>query len=141
MRCLRLILADFNFSMPVGRISYYHLGPMSFREYLLARDPELSRYFENLTLDKVVPVSFHERFLRYQREYMFIGGMPEAVKTYIETESVSKVQDIHRSILYTYIDNFAKYAKKSELVRLQKIFRSIPLVQGEKIKYSTTVQL
>ena len=63
---------------------------------------------------------------------------PAAYKLYgtFETESVSKVQDIHRSILYTYIDDFAKYAKKSELVRLQKIFRSIPLVQGEKIKYS-----
>ena len=133
---LEFTLADHNFSMPVGRISYYHLGPMSFREYLLARDPELFRYFEKLTLKKIVPLSFHQRFLRYQREYMFVGGMPEAVKTYIETQSADEVQDIHRSILDTYIDDFAKYAKKSELVRLQKIFRSIPLVQGEKIKYS-----
>lgn len=133
---MEFALADHNFSMPVGRISYYHLGPMSFREYLLARDPELFDYYESLTLDKTIPLSFHEKLLRYQREYMFVGGMPEAVRAYTETESVSEVQDVHRSILDTYIDDFAKYAKKSELVRLQKIFRFIPLVEGQKVKYS-----
>lgn len=133
---LDFTLADHNFSMPVGRISYFYLEPMSFREYLLARDPDAFLYFEELTPFKNIPQSIHNKLLRYQREYMFAGGMPEAVQTYIETESAMEVQNVHRSVLDTYIDDFAKYAKRSELVRLQNIFRSIPLVQGKKIKYS-----
>lgn len=62
--------------------------------------------------------------------------MPEAVKTFLSTESFNETQNIHRDILDTYIDDFSKYAKKEQLSRIQKVFNMIPQIQGNKVKYS-----
>jgi predicted AAA+ superfamily ATPase len=122
--------------MPVGRITYFHLGPMSFAEYLNALDPELYGFYSKIDLKTSIADSRHKKLLEKQREYMFTGGMPESVSTWRETGSPSEVQDIQRGILDTYIDDFAKYARKGELIRLQKLFRAIPQLAGKKIKYS-----
>ena len=133
---LEFTLADHRFSMPVGRIEYYHLGPLSFKEYLLARDKELHDYIGNIQIDHTIPQSQHRKLLERQREYLFVGGMPEAVHIFIKTGSFEEVSNIQRDILGTYLDDFSKYAKKTELVRLQKVFRQIPFQIGRKIKYT-----
>lgn len=133
---LEFTLADHNFSMPVGRIRYYHLGPLSFLEYLKALDEELYEYLESFTPDQTMPDSRHKALLDIQRKFLFTGGMPEAAALWLETGSFEEVRDIQRGIIDTYIDDFAKYAKKEELARLQKVFRSIPGLIGKKVKYS-----
>jgi len=70
-----------------------------------------------------------------QREYLFVGGMPEAVSVYQESRDPSKISWVHRSILDTYQDEFAKYAKKHELLRLQNVFGALPSQIGKKIIY------
>jgi len=95
---LDFTLADHNFSIPVGRISYFYLEPMSFREYLLARDTDTFRYFEQLTPFKNIPQSIHSKLLKYQREYIFTGGIPEAVLTYIDSKSADEVQNTLTSV-------------------------------------------
>ena len=133
---LEFTLADHTFTMPVGRIIYYHLCPMSFAEYLKIRDPELHDFYNRYRWEKAMPQSRHEKLLLRQREYLFVGGMPEAVKVYTESESFEAVREVHRSIADTYIDDFGKYARKNELIRLQKVFQSIPLNLCKKIIYS-----
>ena len=133
---LEFTLLDHNFSMPVGRIEYYHLGPMTFREFLLALDPNLEKYITSFSLDKDIPDMAHKQLLKRQREYIFTGGMPEAVLTYKETQSITDVSEVHRSIVETYQDDFSKYAKHRELVLMQQIFRQIPRNVGKKVKYS-----
>ena len=133
---LEFTLADHSFSMPVGRIAYYHLGPMSFKEYLLARDEELYGHLDNTRLDAPLPQTAHRRLLEKQREFLFVGGMPEAVNLFCETGSFEQVADALRDILGTYLDDFSKYAGKHELLRLQKVFRQIPAQIGKKVKYS-----
>ena len=138
---LEFTLADHSFSMPVGRIVYYHLGPMSFAEFLRVRDSEYFDYYETWRKDDVLAVSRHEKLLQYQREYLFCGGMPEAVLSFCESgQNPEDVNEIHRSIIDTYTDDFSKYARKKELVLLQKIFRSLPLHAGRKLKYSSLAE-
>lgn len=133
---LEFILADHNFSMPVGRIEYYHLGPMTFKEYVFAVDKKLYSFFSGINLKENIPESVHLELLNRQREYLFIGGMPEAVAEYNESQSMLEVNNIQSSIINTYLDDFSKYAKQKDLVLLQKIFRTIPRILGKKIKYS-----
>ncbi len=133
---LDFALADHSFSMPVGRITYLHIHPLSLEEYLQARDPDLYRFYREYLWGAPLPQSYHQRLLRRQREYLFVGGMPEAVQVFIESESFSSVQEVHRSILDTYADDFSKYARQAELARLQKIFRTIPLLQGKKVIFA-----
>lgn len=133
---LEFTLADHNFSMPVGRITYYHLGPLSFLEYLRACDEDLYTYLESYTPDQEIPDSRHGKLLEAQRTFLFTGGMPEAVALWQEKGSFEGVRDIQREIVDTYMDDFAKYAKKEELARLQMVFRSLPGLAGKKVKYS-----
>lgn len=133
---LEFTLADHSFSMPVGRITYYHMGPMSFEEFLLAKDNELFDWYGKTDFTGPLPDTRHGRLLAMQREYMFTGGMPESVLSWIDTSSPEFVQDVQRDILNTYIDDFSKYANRGDLARLQKIFRRIPQLAGKKIKYS-----
>lgn len=135
---LEFSLAKHNFSMPVGRIEYLHLGPMTFLEFLMAlNEPYLVTLLQNFKLNENWPQTAHQKLLDYHRLYLFIGGMPESILTYSQTQSLTQVQNVHRSIIQTYQDDFAKYGKNSrQLSLLHQIFLTLPKFIGTKIKYS-----
>jgi predicted AAA+ superfamily ATPase len=133
---LEFALADLHFSMPVGRIEYYHLGPMTFKEFLTAVEPGLVPYLSNFHIQQTVPVTVHQKLNKRQREYLIVGGMPEAVLAFVENNNLTEVTTVHRSISETYQDDFSKYAKKKDLALMQKVFRQIPRIIGQKVKYS-----
>lgn len=133
---LEFTLSDHTFSMPVGRIEYMHLGPMTFSEFIAAVEPSLTRYIEKFSIRSPLPVTAHEKLKKRQRDYVLIGGMPEAVQVWCQTGFIKDVADIHRSITETYQDDFSKYARSVQLALLQRIFRTIPRIVGKKIKYS-----
>ena len=133
---MEFTLADHNFSMPVGRIEYLHLGPMTFNEFLEAVDPIANESLETMSLHRPLPAKSHERLLRRQREFMLIGGLPEAVDVFRETESFDEVVSVQNSVCQTYMDDFAKYAKHKDLANLQTLFRTIPRIIGQKLKYT-----
>lgn len=133
---LEFVLSKHNFSMPVGRIEYLHLGPMTFEEFLLEKDKKLLDYIYNFDLTTPIPQTVHKRLLEKQREYLFIGGMPEAVLRYIQTNQLSEVISVHQSIIETYKDDFSKYVRQNQLIRLHRVFNYVPLQVGRKVKYS-----
>jgi len=133
---LEFTLADHHFSMPVGRIEYYHLGPMTFKEFLAAIEPALTAYLSDFHLNKDMPKAAHLKLAERQREFLFVGGMPEAVYIYKEDGSFVEVSTVHRSIAETYQDDFSKYSKKKDLVLMQKVFQQLPKTLGHKLKYS-----
>lgn len=133
---LEFTLADHSFPMPVGRIEYYHLGPVTFKEFLQAAAPHLADLLSTYTIDDSIPAQAHRKLIAKQREYLFTGGMPEAVHVYMETGAMTDVSAIHRSIVETYQDDFSKYARQKELALMQRIFRMIPTQIGQKVKYS-----
>lgn len=133
---LEFTLADHSFSMPVGRIQYYHLYPISFTEYVTALEPDLTRYLKELSPAAPPPAIAHQKLSQLQREFFFVGGMPEAVSDYRQNRSLASVNEIHRSIIGTYQDDFAKYARGDDLLLLQKALTFIPGSLGKKVKFS-----
>ena len=133
---LEFALADLHFSMPVGRIEYHHLGPMTFGEFLAAVEPGLTSYCSDFHIHQPIPMTAHRKLITRQREYLFVGGMPEAVQIFADTGALSEVTAVHRSIAETYQDDFSKYAKQKDLALMQKVFRQIPRIIGQKVKYS-----
>ena len=132
---LEFTLAKHSFSMPVGRVEYHHLPPVRFSEFLDTLEPDLNLWRESAARLTPIPETAHQRLLSRLREYLFVGGMPEAVLEFSESGSLSDVQDVQRSIVETYQDDFAKYAQQGDLIRLQRVFNQIPRNIGRKIKY------
>ena len=132
---LEFTLADHSFSMPVGRIEYLHVGPMSFAEFLRAADPGSIERLESFDLDAPPAEAAHRLLQRRFREYLLVGGLPEAVQAHCESGSPLEVAAVHRSIADTYRDDFAKYARGSRLTRLQRLFDGIPRSVGRKVTY------
>lgn len=139
---LEFILNDHEYSMPVGRIDFLHMGPMNFKEFLQAKK---EKYF----IEKLSKINFkqlpdisedlHKKGLELVREYLFVGGMPEAVATFVEN-GMDSVSQIHAQIVQTYQTDFVKYARKSHLDKIQKVFRYSFLNPCRKIKYSNISQ-
>jgi uncharacterized protein len=135
---LEFVMEDHSFSMPVGRIEYLFIGPMTFEEYLHANEgDQLVRFFDNYTLRETVPDSIHNKALEHLKTYFLIGGMPEVVKTYIESGSLFEADKIKYSILNTFRDDFNKYKNRQELSNLQEVFDRLGVVVGKKIIYKS----
>ena len=133
---LDFVLADHDFSMPVGRIEYLHLGPMTFEEFLLATGNQIKlEHLHNFSFGKKWLKPMHDLFMEDFRKFCIIGGMPAAVSTYVETGSYLNVERMQEVILTAYKDDFNKYGKHINPVFMQKSFSRIPLFVGQKFKY------
>lgn len=134
---LEFVLAEHSFSMPVGRIEYLHLEPLSFEEFLLAKDEKTSfDYIQKIDFSKKVPITLHEQFMRHFREYLFVGGLPAAVLNWISKRNWENIHRIHQNLLTTYRDDFAKYHGRLDIARLDETIQSIPKMLSEKFIYS-----
>lgn len=134
---LEFALADHSFSMPVGRVQYLHMGPMTFSEFLLALgENRLYDFINSYKLNQQIGEVVHQRLLEMLRSYYFIGGMPEAVAVFAESRSYKAVNEIHSSIIETYRDDFPKYAGSRNLNRMLNVFNFAARNVGVKIKYS-----
>lgn len=134
---LEFVLADHAFPMPVGRIEYLFMEPMGFEEFLEALDEKaLLGLLRAHSLADEFPGTAHARLLRRLRDYMLVGGMPEAVGVFAETGSIAAAGSVHASILETYRDDFAKYGTRSEIAQLRRVYGFVPGAVGDKFKYS-----
>lgn len=133
---LEFLLEKHNFSMPVGRINYFHLEPMSFEEFLLAKEEiPLLKYLEDYQWAFEIPQAIHDKLLGQFKEYLIVGGMPAAVQSWITGGSLTKVNQIHHDLLATYRDDFAKYRGKLEFDRLEEVLNAVPGMLGSKFIY------
>jgi predicted AAA+ superfamily ATPase len=134
---LEFVLEEHTFSMPVGRISYMYMEPLSFEEFLVANNQEkLLQYLETFQWGDEVPAPLHKKLISLFQEYVIIGGMPAAVSSWIKNRSLSMVSEIHRNLITTYRDDFSKYQKRIDKERLDEVLLSIPKFLGEKFVYS-----
>jgi predicted AAA+ superfamily ATPase len=133
---LEFILEEHTFSMPVGRIEYLHLGPMTFEEFLAANGKTmLVDFIQNYSVSEHLPDSVHSDLVSLFKTYLIIGGMPEAVLTFSETNSFYESEIVKESILGTYVDDFNKYSSRVNHMRILNVFKKLPLMVGEKFKY------
>jgi predicted AAA+ superfamily ATPase len=134
---LEFLLADHAFSMPVGRITYAHLEPLSFEEFLWAQEKEgLYAYLTNYTLETEIPSALHDQLIRLFKEYLLVGGLPAAVLTWRTKHSLQDVSRIHHDLLTTYRDDFAKYKTRIATEKLEEVLSAIPKMLGQKFVYS-----
>ena len=134
---LDFALADHTFSMPVGRITYLHLEPMSFTEFLRGLgDDELAALIDDIDPRRGIAEPLHVRLLERFREYVLVGGMPEAVDTYRQDRSLLDCARVHQDLLATFRDDFAKYASAVHRDRLIKVLDAVPRMIGQKFVYS-----
>ena len=138
---LDFALAEHQFSMPVGRISYLHLEPMGFTEFCHACGEELlARWLtEDLTLEVItrgIPPELHTKALTLFRSWVLVGGMPAAVEAFARERSFLPVADLHRELLATIRDDFAKYANRVHHQRLRAVLDSVPAQLGQKFTYA-----
>lgn len=134
---LEFVLSAHQFSMPVGRVQYLHMGPMTFSEFLRALGEDklyhvVTEYQPGDEIGEVV----HQRLLQLLRSYYFVGGMPEAVAAFAETRSYQPVSEVHNSIIETYREDFPKYGKNRDHNRMLDVFNFTARNVGVKVKYS-----
>lgn len=134
---LEFTLENHVFSMPVGRISYMHLEPLSFEEFLLARGKSfLHEYLGKFGYPAEMPLAIHDQLLSLFRGYVLVGGMPAAVSSWVEEQSLPNVNQIHHDLLATYRDDFSKYNDRIPLERLDEVLMFVPRRLGQKFMYS-----
>ena len=139
---IEFMLSDHTFSMPVGRIEYLNLGPMTFTEFLMTVGQDrLAREIETFewpsSEDPTGPHPLiHRHLLEFLRLYQFVGGMPEAVRVYSESENLPAVSAVHAAIVDTWRDDFPKYAARRDLTRMLRVFHFAARHPGRKVKYS-----
>lgn len=130
-------LKNHTFSMPVGRITYLFLEPMSFKEFLEAQNEELLvEFIENYTIQDKIPELLHKKIMDIFKTYIITGGMPAIVKEWMESRSPVAITRLQQDLLNTFSDDFNKYSGKVPADRLRKMMISIPLFFGQKLKYS-----
>lgn len=133
---LEFLLSDHDFSMPVGRIEYFHLGPMTIEEFLPALEQQrLAEFLSSIHVGDCIPESIHQNLLHFLMLFWVVGGMPAAVKAYRDSGSFQHAAKEHEIILQTYEDDFSKYRKRIYPQRIRKVFHRIPAVIGKKLKY------
>lgn len=116
-----------NFSFPVGKVQFMTLYPLDFEEYLMARGEDglielIRECYEN---DTPLDSAFHERALDYYKEYLFVGGMPEAVEEYGKNHNPELVRIIQQTILESYQNDMGKYNRQSEIPKTRIVYKNI----------------
>lgn len=133
---LEFLLKNHSFSMPVGRLSYMHLEPLSFDEFLLASGKaNLYKYVTHCEI-QAISDPIHKMLMDLLKEYILVGGMPAAVAAWTNKRSLIELNQIHQDILATYRDDFAKYKKNTPTELLEALLLAIPQQLGHKFIYS-----
>ena len=127
----------FSSSFPVGKIDLEYMFPMNFKEFLNAcgLDKLILTIEEHFQTMEAMPSFLHEKALTYYKYYLLVGGMPEAVKSFVENGSniMSFDRSILSSILQMYLNDMNKYTfNKAESVKVEKVYQSIPRQLGKE---------
>lgn len=112
-------------SFPVGKVDMLYMYPMDFEEFLLAMGKEqLVELLRSNSWTALTPL--RGMLTELLRQYYFVGGMPEAVKAYVERGDIWEVRSIHSKIIDAYRNDMSKHAPKQQVQRINMVWNSIP---------------
>lgn len=122
-------------SVPVGRVSYLNMYPMTFREYLMAtgNEPAAAAIARQPT-ELSEPV--HQLLVKALKRFFFVGGLPECVAIIADGGSLLDVFSAQDDIINAYRDDFAKYAGRADRSCLEAVMTSVARQVGQQIKYT-----
>ena len=123
-------------SMPVGRVEYAYVYPLTFFEFLGAmKEDSLLVFLQKVTLQEKIPEAIHQRALKLFYQYTLVGGMPEIVSMYAEKKSQEEINSTYSSLLTAYSEDIFKYASSAEVKYLRHALERSPYFAGERITY------
>ena len=129
-------------SVPVGSETVLEMYPLDFEEFLWANDiaePVIALLQRSLDSGSPVPEALHNRMRQLLLQYTVVGGMPDAVQTFVTGRQMDEVLRIQRDIVRSYEDDMVKYAEKKDKSRIKECFQSIPrqlAKENKKFQYS-----
>lgn len=116
-------------SIPMGSIEIKHMYPMDFEEFLIANGvgefaiaTMRAQFLERQSLSD----SLHAKILDLFKKYLIVGGLPDAVKTFVEEKNVMAIRKIQEDILALYGVDASKYEKDHAKLRIQRVYNLIP---------------
>ncbi len=112
-------------SFPVGKVNFLDVLPMSFTEFVRATGKmRLAALLDEGEPKKTAP--YAEELTDLLRRYLVVGGMPEAVSTYVAAKDFRAVREVQEEILAAYDSDFVKHAPSTMLPKIRLLWRSIP---------------
>lgn len=117
------------FSFPVGKVEFLTIYPLSFEEFLINTNNSLlaQKIWECFNKNQAMPDSIHKKALELYYDYLSIGGMPEVVKEFINTNSTINAIDYQKDIIESYKNDITKYSEPSDSPKIIATFDSIPV--------------
>lgn len=116
-------------SIPLGSICILHMYPMDFEEFLIANgvgstfiDEMRSRFMRQ----EALPDALHNRIFDLFRKYLIVGGMPDAVNTFVSTQNIQEIRSIQKNIHHLYGVDASRYESANKRLRIQRIYEMIP---------------
>lgn len=129
-------------SIPVGAETVIDMYPLDFEEFLWANgvtESVIGMLKKSLEAETPVPAALHNRMKQLLLQYAVVGGMPDAVQTFVDTKRMDEVLRIQRDIVRSYEDDMVKYAERKDKSRIKECFQSIPRQlskENKKFQYS-----
>ena len=112
-------------SFPVGKVNFLTLYPLSFKEFLMATAGErFAKLLDAQDYQMITP--FKQTYIDALKQYYFVGGMPEAVESFIEEKDFIEVRKIQKRILAAYEQDFSKHAPIDIVPKIRMVWNSIP---------------
>ena len=129
-----------DYSFPVGKVEMHYLYPLTFDEFLrgIGLELMLPRIEEAFHKNEALPTVIHEQLIERYTQYLYVGGMPAAINEFSRTglNIVDFDRSVHENIINAYIAYMSKYTSKSEVLKVQAIYRSIPdQLAGDQRKF------
>lgn len=123
--------------IPVGRVDFMYMYPLSFLEFLAANgNTMLIDLMMNHSPDNEILDVAHTQLLEQLGLYLALGGMPDSVQRWIDKKNPLDCAKINNSLLGSYRQDFEKYARTKQVKYVELVFRHIPMQLGHKFKYS-----
>lgn len=114
-------------SFPVGKVDRLEMYPMSFEEFVIADGGK--KYIEGIKkmpFEAEISSLYTVPMEKYLKNYFIVGGMPEAVQTWVDTHDYKEVEAVQDRILKDYADDFSKYTNSDTSTKIHLIWNSIP---------------
>ena len=128
-------------SFPVGKVEFLNMYPMTFSEFLIADNcSNLVDYMDSISNIENIPDIFFNQLEEKLKAYFIIGGMPEAVKAWVNEKDMELVNTIQDNILKAYESDFAKHTNNIEANKISLIWNNIPsqlAKENKKFLYQT----
>lgn len=131
---LEFVLENELVSFPVGRVEFYYLFPLCFREYLGGRgELKLNEYLDSIGPRGKIEPLIHQKLRELLKEYILVGGMPEACVQFLTSKRYKDIEPVWESIIQTYREDFKKYSKRANINNIEFVFTEAPHVVGQEV--------